>query len=137
MQALAAGRLAEGDKAERLKPLRISLAASITVSKGNIGSGVEIEHEATRQRRDGPARSSRGGIRSAAICAMAIRPSTRSIWSRACDHPRPSSAATRFDMPGIAWRWKNFSPLMPSGARMMEQGRPLRCSIIHGPTFSR
>ncbi len=41
------------------------------------------------------------------------------------------------DVPRIAWRWKNFWPPMPSGARMIEQGRPRRCSIIHGPMVSK
>ena len=36
----------------------------------------------------------------------------------------------------MAWRWKNVSPAYPSGARMMEQGRPFRCASIHGATAS-
>ena len=37
----------------------------------------------------------------------------------------------------MAWRWKNFcSPPMPSGVRMIEQGRPLMCGIIQSPTAS-
>jgi hypothetical protein len=37
-----------------------------------------------------------------------------------------------------AWRWKNrWSPPMPSGMRMIEQGRPLMCGIIHSPTASK
>src|SRR3954452_9469536 len=43
----------------------------------------------------------------------------------------------RSDAPGIAWRWKNFSPLMPSGARRIEHGQPLRWTIIHSPTASK
>ncbi len=41
-----------------------------------------------------------------------------------------------FDMPGMAWRWKNCWPAMPSGQRRMEQGRPLRWGIIQPPTAS-
>jgi hypothetical protein len=39
--------------------------------------------------------------------------------------------------PCMAWRWKNCSPAKPFGALMMEQGRPLMCSISQGPTSSK
>ena len=47
------------------------------------------------------------------------------------------ASSSRFDVPCMAWRWKNCSPPMPSGARMIEQGRPLICSIIQAPTASK
>ena len=37
----------------------------------------------------------------------------------------------------MAWRWKKRTPAIPSGARMMEQGRPRMCSIIRGPIRSK
>ena len=37
----------------------------------------------------------------------------------------------------MAWRWKKRTPAIPSGARMMEQGRPRMCSIIREPTRSK
>src|SRR5664280_3005041 len=40
-------------------------------------------------------------------------------------------------MPGMTWRWKNFSPLMPSGARKIEQGLPSICGNNHSPTASK
>src|SRR5450759_3570080 len=40
-------------------------------------------------------------------------------------------------MPGMTWRWKNFSPLMPLGARKIEQGLPSICGNNHSPTASK
>src|SRR5665647_554173 len=40
-------------------------------------------------------------------------------------------------MPGMTWRRKNFSPLMPSGARKIEQGLPSICGNNHSPTASK
>ena len=51
--------------------------------------------------------------------------------------PETFTSSSRFDVPGMAWRWKNFSPAMPSGARTIEHGRPLRWRIIQSPTASK
>ena len=54
-------------------------------------------------------------------CDQALDPIDLDIGLAVALHLRDES---RFDMPRISWRWKNRSPLMPSGARMIEQGRP-------------
>ena len=43
----------------------------------------------------------------------------------------------RSDPPFIECRWKKRCPPIPSGALMIEHGRPWRCPIIHVPTSSK
>ena len=50
VQALAAGRLAEGDEPERFEALAHLLGGVDHGREGDVGSRIEIEHEATRQR---------------------------------------------------------------------------------------
>ena len=129
MQALAAGGLAEADEARGLEPLAHFLR--------------RLDHRVERhvRRRD---RDRTQGARAPRACrgwqfqGCSSTPADLrdrgqaldaiDLRDRACGRRRRSTSSSRLEVPGMAWRWKNCSPAMPSGARMIEQGRPLICA---------
>ena len=116
--------LQKADEAERLEPLAISRAASITPSKGNV-------RRRDRDRRPGgPGTSGWPGSQFQGCSSTRADLRDRHQAFDAVDLQIGLAVAghrhelSRFDVPCMAWRWKNCSPPMPSGARMIEQGRP-------------
>src|SRR5215203_3235482 len=136
VQSLAPRRLTKGHEPERFQTLLHFFRRFDNYVESDVWRGVEIENQPARNR------------------WMALLVIPRVVFDRSnlsrCNQSfdgvelniglSVSTHLTRlmcFDTPNIACRWKNRSPSIPSGVRMIEHGLPLRCSIIQGPTRSK
>jgi hypothetical protein len=115
---------------------RISLAASMTRPKPTSGAGSR-----SKTRRPGRA-GSPGWLFQGCSSTRALRyggqtfdPINLHIRFSVAGHR--DSSRRRLDPPFIECLWKKRCPPMPSGAPMIEHGRPWRCPIIHLPTSSK
>ena len=126
VQSLAAGGFAEADQPEIIQPIPHFLGGGHNVGKGDIRTRVQIEHESPRDFGMIRLSSSKGEVptrRSARSRQVLLRGRS---GDRACDRQTLLPVPKGWRCPASRGVWKNCSPAIPSGARTMEQGRPLR-----------